>query len=128
MKHKSITLLLILITMVCCIPAVQFVREKRITNLVVSRPWLNGTVIAADDSTVTLAADVWWNLYETVRFDGDTLTFDRSAVLYPDGDMNPDDLSVGNEVALVVEGRPIGDGELAFERIYMIVDYLKHRN
>ncbi len=127
MKQKIITAFLLLTVTVCGVFAVQWAREQRMTNLVVSRPWLYGTVIAADDSTITLAADVWGDLYETVRFDGDTLTFDRSAVLYPDGDRNPDALSVGDEVALVVEGRPIGEGELAFDRIYMVVDYLKHR-
>ena len=127
MKAKIITAFLLLTVTVCGVFAVRWAREQRITNLVVSRPWLTGTVIAADDSTVTLAADVWGDLYETICFDGDTLTFDRSAVLYPDGDKSPDDLSVGDEVALVVEGRPIGEGELAFERIYMVVDYMKHR-
>ena len=127
MSSKIITAFLLLIVTVCGVFAVRWARDQRITNLVVSRPRLYGTVTAADDSTVTLSADAWVDLYETTRFDGDTLTFARSAVLYPNADMNPDMLSVGDEIALVVEGRPIGEGELTFERIYVIVDYLKYQ-
>lgn len=125
MKAKLITVFLVLAVLAVGVCAVGFVREKRIFNLNVCKPRLFGTVTAIDGTEITLEASVWGDNFERLELDGRTVTFDSNSVIYPDGNLFRDGIAVGEDVYLVVEGYPYDGEELAFDRIYFCIEYLK---
>ena len=78
-----------------------------------------------DGTTVTVDTICWSHYYERIDLTGKQLTFDFEEVIYPSGNLFQDGLSVGENIYLVVDGRPYEEDSVSFERIYFSIETMQ---